>query len=141
MHTVPPQITDRHFCCAICSISLHKEWVIRALKAGKHVLVEKPVAVTYEDYVEMRQVALDHKKFIMDGTMFVHNPRMDRFVECVTNKDTFGEIDRINATFSFSAGQDFFGNDIRTKIDGDPLGCIGDLVSDLEQYVQFCLLK
>jgi hypothetical protein len=127
------QIIEGDFCDAVyipLPTTLHKEWVIRALRSGKHVLVEKPVAVNYEDYVEMRQVAFTAKKFIMDGTMFVHNPRTDKFLHCVTDETTFGDIDRIDFTFTFSGNPGFFENDIRVKVDGDPLGCLGDLVSD-----------
>ena len=108
--------------------SLHKEWVLRALNAGKHVLVEKPVAINYEDYLEMRQVAFACRKFLMDGTMFVHNPRTDAFLNCVTDEHIFGDIDRIDVDFTLQGSDDFFQNNIRLKADGDPLGCIGDLV-------------
>ena len=34
---------------------LHKEWVIRAAKAKKHILCEKPIALTTEEVKEMKQ--------------------------------------------------------------------------------------
>jgi predicted dehydrogenase len=136
------QIIEGDLCDAVyipLPTTLHKEWVTRALQAGKHVLVEKPVAVTYEDYVEMRQVAFACRKFIMDGTMFVHNPRTDKFLQCVTDENVFGDIDRIDFTFTFTGRAGFFENDIRVKVDGDPLGCIGDLVRNRRGAIKYLL--
>lgn len=106
---------------------LHKEWVFKALRAGKHVLVEKPVAMCVEDYEEMLQVARETGKFLMDGTMFPHHNRTHDLIACARDETQVGRVDRIETSFSFLGDEAFFQNDIRTKIDGDPMGCIGDL--------------
>lgn len=105
----------------------HKIWVIEALKAGKHVLVEKPVSINVEDYEEMLAVAKSVGKYLQDGTMFEHNPRMDHFLERVGEDPSFGPLTRIISEFTFLGDKDFLQNDIRCKSNGDPLGCIGDL--------------
>lgn len=107
--------------------ALHKEWVVKALSAGKHVLLEKPVALSVEDYNEMLQVAKENNKFLMDGTMFVHHPRTNDFVRKVQNKSVVGTLQRIEIAFSFCGGDQFLQNNIRVKSDLDPLGCLGDL--------------
>jgi predicted dehydrogenase len=106
-----------------------KEWVLRALRNNKHVLVEKPVAISAADYEEMIQVAKDHNKYIMDGTMFVHNSRTQCFTDYIAqHRDDFGSpVTRISVNFTFRGDQDFLENDIRTSKDGDLHGCIGDL--------------
>lgn len=106
---------------------MHEEWAIKALDAGLHVLLEKPVAITERSYEDMLQKAVESHKFLMDGTMFVHSGRMKSFLEYCADEDNLGTVDRINADFTFCGDENFFRNDIRTKVDGDPLGCIGDL--------------
>jgi len=107
--------------------SLHKEWVIKALRSGKHVLVEKPVALNTSDLMEMMRVAKEVNKFILDGTMFVHHPRTQQLMNTIRDESFGGEVVRINSEFTFLADNDFLQNNIRIKNGGDPLGCIGDL--------------
>lgn len=56
--------------------NLHLEWIERAaLAAGKHVLVEKPVAISIGAAREMVDVARTHNIHLMDGVMCGHHPR------------------------------------------------------------------
>src|SRR5699024_7418464 len=41
---------------------LHKEWALKALRAGKHVLIEKPIALTALDAMEMVEEARKQNK-------------------------------------------------------------------------------
>ncbi|KAL7531638.1 hypothetical protein ACHAWF_003859 [Thalassiosira exigua] len=102
---------------------LHEPYVARAL-ASKHVLLEKPVATSAGSYREMLRAASQNRKFLMDGTMFVHHPRTRQFVKSVPR-----DPNRVNFNFTFdaTAGSNFFQNDIRTKKDADFMGCVGDL--------------
>lgn len=100
---------------------LHHEYVTMALCNKKHVLLEKPVAVSARAYRDMLSVASKEGKFLMDGTMFVHAPRTRRIVKSIPNPN------RIHMNFTFDGGAEFLQNDIRVKKDGDLLGCVGDL--------------
>jgi len=100
---------------------LHERYVAKALRSGKHVLLEKPVAPSSKSYREMLHAASQNGKFLMDGTMFVHHPRTKHFVTSIPNPN------RVTFNFTFDGGSDFLKNDIRLKKDGDPMGCIGDL--------------
>ena len=63
---------------------LHKEWVLKAAAAGKHILVEKPVGVDANEVQEMITACRTNGVAFMDGTMFVHHKR-------------FKQVDRIFA--------------------------------------------
>lgn len=114
-------------------LAIKKQWVIKALHAGKHVVIEKPAALNATDYEEMLKVAQENKKFLLDGTMFPHHQRTRDILECVastttTTSSSIGNVDRIEVDFTFLASQSFLdGSDIRARKDGDPHGCLGDL--------------
>ncbi len=58
---------------------LHCEWTIRALRAGKHVLCEKPLAVSESQVKEMFRAAEENGVFLMEAFAYLHSP----FVQAV----------------------------------------------------------
>ena len=56
---------------------IRKEWVLRAARAGKHVVCEKPCAVSVRDLVEMLEACRRHRVQFMDGVMFMHSRRLE----------------------------------------------------------------
>ena len=80
--------------------SLHKEWVIRALEAGKHVLCEKPLGLDAAEVAAMQQVASQHNRMLMEAFMYRYTDRM-RVVKEVLDGGELGELRHINASFRF----------------------------------------
>ncbi len=107
--------------------SLRKEWVIRAAEAGKHVLCEKPCAVSAADLREMLDACRRHQVQFMDGVMFMHNPRLEQLREVLDDQQRIGPIRRITSVFSFLGTGDFNERNIRVQAALEPLGCLGDL--------------
>ena len=106
---------------------LRKEWVIRAARAGKHVMCEKPCGV---DVAEVQEILAECGKAgvqFMDGVMFMHSGRLPKLRETIDDGTSIGPLRRITTQFSFSAPEDFFTGNIRMNSDLEPLGCLGDL--------------
>src|SRR5262245_34338420 len=54
--------------------ALHVEWTLRAVDAGKHVLCEKPLALTADDVDRVEAVARDRQRVVTEGFMYRHEP-------------------------------------------------------------------
>jgi predicted dehydrogenase len=79
-------------------ISLHHEWSIRALRAGKHVLCEKSFASNAREAEEMAAVARDQGLVIMDAFHYRYHPVFLRARE-ICDSGALGTIRRIDAEF------------------------------------------
>ena len=82
--------------------SLHVEWVTKALEAGKHVLCEKPLAMSGADAEALFAAARAACRHLSEAYVWPHHPRAQRMLELVA----VGELGRIqshHATFSFVA--------------------------------------
>ena len=78
--------------------SLHAEWSIRALEAGKHVLCEKPLAASEAEARRMFEAAKEHGVFLMEAFAYLHNPLIDA-VRSELEAGTIGEIRYIESAF------------------------------------------
>lgn len=81
--------------------ALHKEWTIKALQAGKHVLCEKPLALNPFEVNEMFQVAKKENRFLMEAFAYIHNPLIQKF-KYLISEGIVGEVRYIQSTFSFN---------------------------------------
>ncbi|WP_444685545.1 Gfo/Idh/MocA family protein [Alkalicoccus luteus] len=80
--------------------ALHKEWVIKAMHHGKHVLVEKPAAVTSDDIREIREAGKETGMTWMEGFMYQFHPQHSYVKEQIAI-GTIGTIQKMRASFSF----------------------------------------
>lgn len=63
--------------------SLHPEWTVRALEAGKHVLCEKPLAMNAREAEAMAAAASHSGRLLMEAFMYRFHPDTRTFVESV----------------------------------------------------------
>ena len=80
--------------------SLHVEWSIRALEAGKHVLCEKPLSRRAADVDRAFDVAEESGRLIMEAFMYRHNPQTARLKELVDG-GAIGRLRLVRAAFGF----------------------------------------
>lgn len=106
---------------------VRKEWVIKAAQAGKHVVCEKPCALSVSDLEEMLAACNANNVQFMDGVMFMHSQRLDSIRSVIEDGESIGDLKRIATQFSFRAPQDFLDGNIRTSSALEPMGCLGDL--------------
>lgn len=86
-------------------IATHHQLVMAALTAGKHVLVEKPMAMTASEVDELFDAAQAHGVFLMEGMWMKFNPAFRRLHDEI-RKGTIGEPRNIRAAFAFPFPED-----------------------------------
>jgi predicted dehydrogenase len=80
--------------------SLHAEWTIRALRAGRHVLCEKPFASNAKEATEMANVATETGKVLSEGFAYRYHPLTARIKEAMHGAE-LGRLKHIEARFCF----------------------------------------
>ena len=81
--------------------SMHVEWTVRALEAGKHVLCEKPMGRRAADVERAFEVAERERRLLMEAFMYRHNPQTHRVTELL-REGAIGRVRLIRSTFSFA---------------------------------------
>lgn len=80
--------------------SLHVEWTLRALDAGKHVLCEKPLALNADDVDRVEAVARARERVVAEAFMYRHEPLFARVIE-LARGGAVGALHSINSGFTF----------------------------------------
>jgi predicted dehydrogenase len=106
--------------------SLHAQWNQYALKAGKHVLSEKPFARNAAEASLVRNVARTAPGQIMEGFHYLHHPVNQRLRELVTTEE-LGDIQQVDIELSIPSPPD---NDPRWSLE-----LAGGATMDLGCYV------
>ena len=78
----------------------HAEWALKAIAAGKHVLCEKPMALTVADIDAIEAAARQQQVTVMEGFMYRFHPQHARVLEIIQS-GAIGEIRSVRASYSF----------------------------------------
>lgn len=81
--------------------TLHAEWVIKAAQAKKHILCEKPIALTIEDVTKMYEEAIRNNVFLMEGFPYKFQPQTILMLQMIKD-GAIGEVSQIYADFGFT---------------------------------------
>jgi len=78
----------------------HAEWALKAINAGKHVLIEKPMATKLADIEAIETAAKKANVKVMEGFMYRFHPQHKRVQEIVES-GLIGDVLSVRASFSF----------------------------------------
>ena len=103
--------------------TMHVEWSIRALEAGKHVLCEKPFSRHPEGVEQAFDAAERADRLLTEAFMYRHNPQTRRLTELVRG-GAIGELRLVRAAFSYSL-YDADNIRLRADVEGGSLMDVG----------------
>ncbi|MEM1026449.1 MAG: Gfo/Idh/MocA family oxidoreductase [Planctomycetota bacterium] len=84
--------------------TLHRHWTIRALEAGKHVLCEKPLALTEADAQAMFAAADAHGKLLVEAYMYRAHPLTVAVCDAIRG-GAIGDVRLIRASFCYATSR------------------------------------
>ena len=103
--------------------TMHCDWSVKAVEAGKHVLCEKPLSRHPEDVERAFDAAESAGRLLTEAFMYRHNPQTARLLRLVDD-GTIGEPRVIRATFSYTL-YDPENIRLRTDVEGGSLMDVG----------------
>jgi predicted dehydrogenase len=103
--------------------TLHCEWSIRAVEAGKHVLCEKPMSRHVGDVESAFDAAERNERTLMEAFMYRHNPQTKRLRQLV-DEGAIGDVRLVRSCFSYSL-YDTENIRLRTEVEGGSLMDVG----------------
>lgn len=78
---------------------LHKEWIIRCAKAGKHILCEKPFVLNMQEAKEALAEVKKYNVFCMEALMYRCHPFIEHLQHLVKSK-IIGDVKSISAIYT-----------------------------------------
>ena len=103
--------------------TMHAEWSIKALEAGKHVLCEKPFTRHPEEVDAAFDTAERTGRLLSEAFMYRHNPQTKRLTQLVA-EGVIGELRVVRSAFSFGL-YDVDNIRLRTDVEGGALMDVG----------------
>lgn len=104
--------------------SLHAEWSIEAMRAGKHVLCEKPIAANAAEAETMLEVAATTERVLVEAFMYRHHPAVKKMISLV-HDGAIGKPKLIRTHFTFNRPADAADVRYRPDLAGGALMDIG----------------
>jgi predicted dehydrogenase len=113
---------------------LHARWAIEAARAGKHVLVEKPIAMNAAEAAGMIDAARRNDVFLMEAFMYRCHPQMARLAELI-REGTIGEVLMIRSTFSIEAPFDEHSRLFDKSLGGGSILDVGCYPASMSRFI------
>ena len=117
--------------------SMHAEWAIRAMQAGKHVLCEKPLALNLAQVTRMFEVARQHGVMLLEAYPYWFQPQTRDLLANLSH-EKIGDIRSIQASFGFTVGNPGTNIRMQTNLGGGALLDAGSYPLSLIRLVMGC---
>ncbi|MGU7774273.1 Gfo/Idh/MocA family protein [Burkholderia sp. MR1-5-21] len=103
--------------------AVRTNWAVKAVQAGKHIVIEKPCGINAADLQRIIDAADAAGVQVMDGVMFQHSSRLQAMRSILDDGASVGDIRRITSHFSFVGDDEW----IQRNNVVEPAGCLGDV--------------
>ncbi len=113
---------------------LHIEWTLKAIEAGKHVLVEKPLAMRAQDFDQVMAARDASGLVVAEAYMIVHHPQWHR-AKALYESGAIGKLHLVDAVFSYDNAEDTGNIRNRPETGGGSLPDIGVYTFGSARYV------
>jgi len=113
---------------------LHVEWSVKALQAGKHVLVEKPLAMTASGFDPVMAAQEQSGCLAAEAYMVVHHPQWQK-AKALYDAGAIGRLVRVSGAFSYDNRADVGNIRNRPETGGGAVPDIGVYIYGTARFV------
>jgi predicted dehydrogenase len=117
--------------------SMHAEWAIKAANAGKHVLCEKPLALSRQEAESMFEAAERNGTVLLESYPYWFQPQMQALRELIAS-GAIGAVRSVNASFGFQLGTPNTNIRFNPELGGGALLDAGSYAVSLVSVVMGC---
>ena len=112
----------------------HAEWAIAAARAGKHILVEKPIAMSSDEAASVIEAARRGDVFLMEAFMYRCHPQMSMLSGLIRD-GAIGEVLSIRSTFSFAVPFDESSRLFNRSLGGGGILDVGCYPASMSRFI------
>ena len=112
----------------------HAEWCVKAARAKKHILCEKPLTLNHAEAMVVAEAAREHGVFLMEAFMYRCHPQTARLVELI-RCGAIGQVGVVQATFSFHAGYNAESRLFKNELGGGGILDVGCYTTSIARLV------
>jgi D-xylose 1-dehydrogenase (NADP+, D-xylono-1,5-lactone-forming) len=114
--------------------ALHHRWTLACAAAQKHVLCEKPLALTARECEDMAAACRRHGVALMEAFMYRFHPRTER-VQSLLSEGMLGDVRLVRAAFTFAASNPATNIRFRSDLGGGALYDVGCYTVNISRMI------
>jgi len=112
----------------------HAEWCIKAARAKKHILCEKPLTLNHAEAMAVAEAARENGVFLMEAFMYRCHPQTAKLVELIRS-GAIGQVGVIQATFGFRGEFNAAGRLFNNELGGGGILDVGCYTTSIARLI------